>query len=170
MRWLLQDPVQPVPNALPAVEPPAAAAPGGYGGVGAPLPGALETRPGGYGGAGGYGGYGYGGPFPTLLDAATAAPPNISILLQAVTAANLTAPLSDPNTTWTIFAPDNAAFEALLTKLNIDNATLFAPEQNATLINILSYHVVPNASLGAADLVDGPLPTLLNGEPLNVTL
>ena len=66
---------------------------GGAGGE--PLPGTME--PGGAGAAG--------AAFPTIADAAAAAPPNISILMAAVNASNLTAALSDPTTTWTIFAP-----------------------------------------------------------------
>ena len=43
--------------------------------------------------------------FATLAEAAAAAPASLSTLLAAVTAAELTEPLSDPDTTWTVFAP-----------------------------------------------------------------
>jgi uncharacterized surface protein with fasciclin (FAS1) repeats len=46
---------------------------------------------------------------------------------------------------------------------------LLAPEQNATLLNILAYHVVPNVSANASELVEGMmLPTLIPDANLTV--
>ena len=93
---------EPTPATEPAAEPAAggaepAAEPAAGGAGGEPLPGTME--PGAEGAGGGA------AAFPTIADAAAAAPPNISILMAAVNASNLTAALSDPTTTWTIFAP-----------------------------------------------------------------
>lgn len=49
---------------------------------------------------------------------------NLSILIAAVQAANLTAPLANASTAWTVLAPTDAAFEAVLRPLNITAAEL----------------------------------------------
>jgi uncharacterized surface protein with fasciclin (FAS1) repeats len=69
--------------------------------------------------------------FSTLMAAVTAADPSIAALL------------SSKDVQLTVFAPTNAAFEALLKALNVTAADLLA---NQALLNaVLAYHVVPGA-------------------------
>lgn len=68
-------------------------------------------------------------------------------LVAAVQAAGLVDTLSGPGP-FTVFAPTNAAFDALPEGTV---ATLLKPENKATLTKILTYHVVPGR-LTAADL------------------
>lgn len=73
---------------------------------------------------------------------------DFSTLVSALTAANLGETLSSEGP-YTVFAPTNDAFA------KIDEATLnglLAPEQQAELARILTYHVVPGETL-AADLI-----------------
>lgn len=73
--------------------------------------------------------------------------PNLTTLVAAVQAAGLAATLEGPGP-FTVFAPDNAAFE------KIPAATregLMKPAEKAALTKILTYHVVPGR-LTAADI------------------
>ncbi|MCO8029366.1 fasciclin domain-containing protein [Brevundimonas diminuta] len=73
--------------------------------------------------------------------------PNLTTLVSAIQAAGLAERLQGPGP-FTVFAPDNAAFE------KIPAATregLMQPAQKAALTKILTYHVVPGR-LTAADL------------------
>jgi len=73
--------------------------------------------------------------------------PNLTTLVSAVQAAGLASTLQGPGP-FTVFAPDNAAFE------KIPAATregLMQPAQKAALTKILTYHVVPGR-LTAADI------------------
>lgn len=64
-----------------------------------------------------------------------------STLVAAVGAAGLVETLSGPGP-FTVFAPTNAAFDALPAG-TVD--TLLLPENQAQLVNILTYHVVPGS-------------------------
>ena len=65
--------------------------------------------------------------------------PNLSILVEAVTAANLATTLSGPGP-YTVFAPTNEAFASLFTELGVTEAQLLA---NTTLLtSVLEYHVL----------------------------
>lgn len=66
--------------------------------------------------------------------------PALSILVEAVLAAELQGVLSGPGP-FTVFAPTNDAFEALLRELNVSKAALLADK--ALLTKVLTYHVVP---------------------------
>ncbi|MBN8980068.1 MAG: fasciclin domain-containing protein, partial [Rhizobiales bacterium] len=68
-------------------------------------------------------------------------------LVAAVKAAGLVETLSGPGP-FTVFAPVNAAFEALPAG-TVD--TLLKPENKAKLVAVLTYHVIP-AKLSAADI------------------
>ena len=89
---------------------------------------------------------------------------NFSILVQAVVKANLAETLSAAGP-FTIFAPTNAAFEALFTDLGVyqEIADLTAEQ----LTPILFYHVV-SGNVRSTDLSDGPVETL-NG-PIEISL
>ena len=97
----------------------------------------------------------------TIVDVA-AANPDFSTLVAAVQAAGLAETLSGEGP-FTVFAPTNAAFEALPAGV-LD--ALLLPENKDTLAKILTYHVVPGAVM-AADVTDGDVATV---EGQNVTL
>jgi uncharacterized surface protein with fasciclin (FAS1) repeats len=83
----------------------------------------------------------------TIVDAAVATP-DLSTLVAAVTAADLAGTLSGDGP-FTVFAPTNAAFDALP---DGTVETLLKPENKATLTNILTSHVVAG-SFEAADVI-----------------
>ena len=89
--------------------------------------------------------------------------PNLSTLVAAVGAAGLTETLAGPGP-FTVFAPDNGAFEALPAG-TVD--TLLEPANRDQLTSILTYHVVPGA-LTAADLTNGATLTTVEGGTLTV--
>ena len=72
---------------------------------------------------------------------------NLTTLVSAVQAADLAETLSGPGP-FTVFAPDNAAFEKVPAATR---EALMAPAGKADLTKILTYHVVPGR-LTAADL------------------
>ncbi len=72
----------------------------------------------------------------TIVDLAVATP-ELSTLVEAVTAAGLVDVLADPNAQWTVFAPTNDAFAAL--PEGALEALLADPE---LLTRVLTYHVV----------------------------
>ena len=76
--------------------------------------------------------------------------PELTLLTEAVTAAGLAETLSGPGP-FTIFAPTNAAFGALLAELGVSKDALFADK--ALLTQVLTYHVLS----GAVPKADVPL-------------
>ena len=80
---------------------------------------------------------------------------DFSTLVAAVVAAGLAETLSGEGP-FTVFAPTNAAFEALPAGLL---EKLLLPENKETLVKILTYHVVPSKVM-AADVADGEVPTV----------
>ena len=97
----------------------------------------------------------------TIVDVASANS-TFSTLVTAVKAADLVGTLSGKGP-FTVFAPTDAAF-AKLPAGTVE--TLVKPENKATLVNILTYHVVSGTVL-AADVVklDGkPVKTVQGGE------
>jgi uncharacterized surface protein with fasciclin (FAS1) repeats len=85
---------------------------------------------------------------PTIGELAGSAP-DLSTLVAAVKAANLTDVLSLPGPI-DVFAPTNDAFGALLSSLNISAETLLA--ETALLTNVLQYHVVVDGAVCSGDL------------------
>lgn len=75
------------------------------------------------------------------------ADPQFSILVEALTAAKLTGTLSAAGP-FTVFAPTNTAFAALLTELGITKAALLA--DTALLTSVLTYHVLAGKVEAAA--------------------
>lgn len=71
---------------------------------------------------------------------------NVTTVVAAVKAAGLVDTLKSPGP-FTVFAPNNGAFEALPAG-TVD--TLLKPESKATLTSILTYHVVPGTYTSAA--------------------
>ena len=81
--------------------------------------------------------------------------PEFSTLVAAITAAGLGDALSGEGP-FTVFAPTNAAFEALPEGLL---EKLLLPENKEVLTKILTYHVVPSKVM-AADVAAGDVATL----------
>lgn len=100
----------------------------------------------------------------TVVDIAVGSPDHTT-LVAAVTAAGLVETLSGPGP-FTIFAPTNAAFEALPAG-TVEG--LLKPESKDQLTSILTYHVV-SGNVMAADLTDGQKVTTLNGQELTVSI
>lgn len=84
-------------------------------------------------------------------------------LVTAVQTAGLAETLKGPGP-FTVFAPTDAAFEKLPTG-TVDG--LLQPAQKDTLVNILTYHVVPGRYT-SADLKDGMVLTTVQGQDLTV--
>ena len=104
---------------------------------------------------------------PNLVEAATAA--NLTVLLDAVTAANLGGALLDAEAI-TVFAPTNQAFLDLLDALSLNSLEeLIATLGAEAVTKVLQFHVVP-ATAFSFDLASGAqmVPTL-SGEMLTVT-
>lgn len=78
--------------------------------------------------------------------ATASALPDFSILVEAVVAAGLATTLQGAGP-FTVFAPTNAAFAALLAELGVTKEALLA--DTALLITVLTYHVVPARVLKA---------------------
>ena len=99
-----------------------------------------------------------------VVETAIASAPEFSLLVEAVVAANLQGTLSGPGP-FTVFAPTNAAFAALLTELGTSKEALFADTD--LLTKVLTYHVVPGRVLRATVPV-GPAITTVNGDTFTV--
>ena len=86
--------------------------------------------------------------------------PDFSLLAEAVVEAGLADDLSAAGP-FTVFAPTNAAFAALLAELGVTKDQLFADK--ALLARVLTYHVVPGRVLRADVPVGTPVTTLQGG-------
>lgn len=92
------------------------------------------------------------------------ATPDFSILVEAVTAAGLGGTLSGAGP-FTVFAPTNAAFAALLAELGLSKEQLLADK--ALLTKVLTYHVLP-ARVLKADVPVGAAITTVQGQTLSI--
>jgi uncharacterized surface protein with fasciclin (FAS1) repeats len=90
--------------------------------------------------------------------------PNLSTLVTAVQAGGLVETLSDENSTFTVFGPDNSAFGKLPAGTL---TTLTQPANKDQLVDILNYHVVLG-QYSAAQLFDGQKLKTVNGAELTV--
>jgi uncharacterized surface protein with fasciclin (FAS1) repeats len=90
--------------------------------------------------------------------------PQFSILVEAVVAAELATTLSGTGP-FTVFAPTNDAFAALLTELQVTKDQLLA--NKALLTKVLTYHVLPSLVLKADVPVGSPI-TTVQGETFTV--
>ncbi|WP_374661923.1 fasciclin domain-containing protein [Inhella sp.] len=90
--------------------------------------------------------------------------PAFSILVEAVVAADLAGTLSSTGP-FTVFAPTDAAFAALLTELGLTKAQLLA--NKALLTRVLTYHVLPARVLKAEVPVGSPIATV-QGENFSI--
>jgi len=96
--------------------------------------------------------------------AVASANPDFSTLVAAVGAAGLVETLQGPGP-FTVFAPTNAAFDALPAGL-VDK--LLLPENKDVLVQILTYHVV-GAKVMAADVAAGDVASV-EGSPITITV
>ena len=109
---------------------------------------------------------------PTVVDH-TGANPEFSMLAEAIERAGLTEALSvtdaeDESLPLTMFAPNNAAFEALMARLNgAFGWTSLEDVPEETLQQILMYHVVPGDNTLSA-LVPGSEFTAMDGNTFSV--
>lgn len=107
----------------------------------------------------------------TIVDNAAAAP-TLTTLVAAVKAAGLVPTLSGPGP-FTVFAPTNDAFARLAPGM-VD--TLLKPENKASLVKVLTYHVVPGAisaeQLKERIMTGGGTATLttVEGDPITATM
>lgn len=105
---------------------------------------------------------------PTVVTFATSNP-DFSILVQALTRPDLTTDFVEILSgagPFTVFAPTNAAFAALLTELGVASLNDIPV---ATLEAVLTYHVV-GANVRAAALSEGQVVTTLNGGTFTIGL
>ena len=99
----------------------------------------------------------------TIVQTAQALP-QFSILVEAVVAADLAGALSGSGP-FTVFAPTNDAFAALLAELGVSKDALLADK--ALLTQVLTYHVVPARVLKAQVPVGTPI-TSLQGQTFTI--
>lgn len=85
------------------------------------------------------------------------ATPDLSTLVDAVTAANLVTTLQGDGP-FTVLAPTNAAFADIQETVD----TLLLPENQADLVGVLQYHVI-SGDVMSGDLTDGMEVETLNG-------
>lgn len=98
--------------------------------------------------------------------AAASATKDLSTLLAAVQAADLTSTLSNETANLTVLAPTNSAFAEAIAALQQQPADLLA---SPLLKPVLLNHVISGAAK-AADLMDGMMLTTLAGQPLTVSI
>jgi transforming growth factor-beta-induced protein len=101
---------------------------------------------------------------PSIVDIASGNP-DFSILVAALGQADLVDTLQGEGP-FTVFAPTNDAFTALLNSLNITSEQLLAQPD---LAKVLLYHVV-GGNILSTDLTDGDMPDTLNGQTVTVDL
>ncbi|SNC60919.1 Uncaracterized surface protein containing fasciclin (FAS1) repeats [Hymenobacter gelipurpurascens] len=100
-----------------------------------------------------------------VVASAAASPAQFTLLLQALqrpAAAALLTAAANPSSNLTVFAPTDAAFQALLTQLNL---TSLSQVPDATLVAVLQLHIVGSRAF-SSDLASGPVTTL--GGPVTV--
>jgi uncharacterized surface protein with fasciclin (FAS1) repeats len=88
--------------------------------------------------------------------------PELSILVEAVAAADLVETLEEPGP-YTVFAPTNEAFEALGGKLE----ELLEPQNKEELAEILTYHVAAG-EVSSGELEDGQKIETVQGEDVEI--
>ena len=101
---------------------------------------------------------------PTTLADAVSSTDNLSTLATALDTTGRTETLDDEGSTFTVFAPSNAAFESY------DVEFLTNPDNAALLGEVLDYHVVAGEALDAGDLEDGQTLETVQGDQLEVSV
>ncbi len=93
---------------------------------------------------------------------------DFDILHTAIVEAELADTLASANNTFTVFAPNDAAFEALLAD-NADILNVLLADPSGDLTSILTYHVVPGKYM-SGDVLEAETLTTVNGEELTISL
>jgi len=108
-----------------------------------------------------------GGPAPMNIVETAVDAKIFTTLVAALEATGLDATLSDPNSTFTVFAPTDDAFNAL----GADTINALLGDLD-TLSDILLYHVVPGAAVDAATAISlaGTTVTMANGDDVALVL
>lgn len=102
------------------------------------------------------------------VEASTASTPEFTQLVAALTKVDLVEAVSGGTSdNLTVFAPTDAAFEALYAELGVSGLDEISEED---LLSILQYHVVPARAFSQDLRQDASLPTLLEGQTLTVDL
>ena len=96
---------------------------------------------------------------PNIVEKAKA-DPQFSILVEAVVAADLAGTLSGPGP-FTVFAPTNDAFAALLAELGVTKDQLLADKDLLTAV--LTYHVLPKSAAKSQIAPGAPQTTVQGG-------
>ena len=106
-------------------------------------------------------------PTQNIVEVALADPDNFSTLVTALTVADLVTTLSNEDSTFTVFAPTNAAFE----KVDTDALSALLADTDA-LTNVLLTHVVSGASLSSFDAyaANGKMLTTVSGTDIEVMI
>ncbi|HKK10231.1 MAG TPA: fasciclin domain-containing protein, partial [Bacteroidales bacterium] len=99
---------------------------------------------------------------PSIVDIATSNS-SFSILVEALVKADLVGALSGEGP-FTVFAPSNAAFEALFSDLSVDGISDLDAE---TLTPILLYHVLGD-NVTSSEVTSGMVPTLNTSAQLSI--
>jgi len=107
--------------------------------------------------------YGCGDALPNIVELAQSVP-DLATLVAAVVAGDLVTTLTSPGP-FTVFAPTNDAFGALPAG-TLD--TLLKPENKATLVDILTYHVLSGQVL-STDLAASQVVATVEGKNIKVT-
>lgn len=106
---------------------------------------------------------------PTIVTHAVANP-NFSNLVAALTRDDMPDFVSilsgTANSPFTVFAPDNAAFGSLLTELGLGG---LGDIPQATLENVLKYHVVAGANVASTDITNNMVVTTFQGGTFTIT-
>lgn len=97
-----------------------------------------------------------------VVESAGASNPEFTLLAAALTKAGLISALQGDGP-FTVFAPTDAAFEAVGLTQSVINAA-----DPASLIPILTHHVVANAAAFSSDVADGAVP-MLNGSDVTIS-
>lgn len=92
---------------------------------------------------------------------------DLTILTAALKAAGLDQTLMATDTNYTVFAPTDAAFADVLTKLDVTKEELLADKDMLT--KVLSYHVIPSMIVKSADIPYGTDIETVNGQAFSIS-
>ena len=92
---------------------------------------------------------------------------DLTILNAALKASGLDKVLMSSEGEFTVFAPTDAAFAELLEELDVTSEELLADKELLTMV--LTYHVIPNMTVKAADIPYGDSIETVNGQAFSIS-
>lgn len=92
---------------------------------------------------------------------------DLTILNAALKASGLDKVLMSAEDEFTVFAPTDAAFTELLEELDVTSEELLADKELLTMV--LTYHVIPNMTVKAADIPYGDSIETVNGQAFSIS-